>query len=396
VPVEARFFSLTHDLLILGASARAAAFSALRCRLRPYCADFFADRDLSAVCSVDRVDSASAVRGFAAVAESLPPSPWFYTGGFENLPDLVERIARRHRLWGNGAGVLRAVRDPIQVAGVLNKAGMPCPAVRLESRELPRDGTWLVKPIASGGGRGIEPLSAANGRRGGSHYFQERIEGPSYSALFIARGGRANLIGVTRQWIGRPGSPFAYRGNIGPCPVAPELYTRLTALGNRLGMAFGLVGWFGVDYILLDGIPWPVEINPRYTASIEIHELASASGRPLLHEHRRACEGWPDPQDPDDRSGSRPRSVIAKEILYAPRRVTVPELRTDDGESDDPFSRRSIADLPWPGTCFNAGEPVMTILAAGADVATCRGRLARLRRIWRQRLGFLRADPDAP
>ena len=56
-----------------------------------------------------------------------------------------------------------------------------------------------------------------------------------------------------------------------------------------LASAFGLVGWFGVDYVLRDGNPWPVEINPRYTASLEIHELAS--GRSLLAEHRRACEG---------------------------------------------------------------------------------------------------------
>ena len=56
----------------------------------------------------------------------------------------------------------------------------------------------------------------------------------------------------------------------------------------RWRSAFGLVGWFGVDYILRDGIPWPVEINPRYTASLEIHELAS--GRSLLPEHRHACE----------------------------------------------------------------------------------------------------------
>ena len=48
----------------------------------------------------------------------------------------------------------------------------------------------------------------------------------------------------------------------------------------RSRSAFGLAGWFGVDFILRDGIPWPVEINPRYTASVEIHELAS--GRSLL------------------------------------------------------------------------------------------------------------------
>ena len=108
VPVEADFFAtLSHDVLIIGASARAAAFSAMRCGMRPHCADHFADRDLAAVCPVERVDIGQRAEGFAAAAESLPPSPWFYTGGLENHPALVERISRRHHLWGVGADVLR-------------------------------------------------------------------------------------------------------------------------------------------------------------------------------------------------------------------------------------------------------------------------------------------------
>src|SRR5205823_2923863 len=134
---------LAHDVLSLGASARPAAFSALRSGLRPYCADYFADRDLAAVCAVEQVDPTHAAGDFLAAAESLPPSPWFYTGGFENHPELVERIARRHQLWGVAAPALRAVRDPVRVARVLNEAGIPSPEVRLELRALPRDGSWL-------------------------------------------------------------------------------------------------------------------------------------------------------------------------------------------------------------------------------------------------------------
>src|SRR5262249_35947531 len=162
--------------------------------LRPHCVDYFADRDLAAVCPVRRVDPAKAAGEFLAAAESLPPSLWFYTGGMENHPDLVERISRRHRLWGNRAAVLRAVRDPVRVAGVLNRGGRPAPEVRLESRGLPREGSWLVKPIAWGGGRGIEPLGCEEVTAPQPHYFQRRVDGPSFSALFLARGGRARLV----------------------------------------------------------------------------------------------------------------------------------------------------------------------------------------------------------
>ena len=47
----------SETVLIIGASTRAAAFSALRAGLTPRCLDYFADRDLAAICTVDRVES---------------------------------------------------------------------------------------------------------------------------------------------------------------------------------------------------------------------------------------------------------------------------------------------------------------------------------------------------
>jgi predicted ATP-grasp superfamily ATP-dependent carboligase len=285
---------LSHDVLILGVSARAAAFSARRSGLRCDCADHFADRDLAAIAPVERVDFARGPAGFAEVAEALPPSPWFYTGGLENHPELVERISRRHRLWGVGAEVLRRVRDPFAVAAALGAAGIPLPDVRDDPGGLPRDGSWLVKPMASGGGIGVEPYGSQEGPDPATRYYQRRIEGPSGSALFIGCGDRARLVGAARQWVGGvPGRPFAYRGGIAPWDIGPAAADRLAELGDRLASAFGLVGWFGVDYVLHGGIPWPVEVNPRYTASVELHELAA--GRTLLREHRAACEGRDEP-----------------------------------------------------------------------------------------------------
>ena len=52
-------------------------------------------------------------------------------------------------------------------------------------------------------------------------------------------------------------------------------------------------------------------------------------------------------------------------------RLVAPEIVPEDNESNDLFGVRSIADVPWPGTCFDAGEPVMTLMTAGADVAEC-------------------------
>jgi uncharacterized protein len=381
---------LSHNLLILGASTRAAAFSAHLAGFQPRCADYFADRDLAELCPVDRVDPDHAADQFVELARSIAPSPWFYTGGFENHPDCVERISRRHALWGVDANALRAVRDPHQVADVLARCGIPCPDVRSDPRHLPRDGTWLKKPMASGGGRGIEALSGQDDRGSATHYFQERIDGPSFSALYIgdrsAAHAPARLIGASRQLTGVPGSPFGYLGSIGPMPATEPLWSRLKALGNALASAFGLAGWFGIDFILRDGIPWPVEVNPRYTASVEIFELASC--RSLLPDHLRACAPTTPPAQISATADIPAGRVIAKWILYAPRLLVAPEIVPEQNRTHGPVSVRSIADVPWRGTCFNVGEPVMTLMTTGADLADCWSRMILLEQTWSERLGI--------
>src|SRR5437588_10415493 len=97
-------------LLRLGASTRAAAFSALRAGLGPWCADLFADADLQARCPVFRSAPGSYPQGFVKAAEQGPPGPWLYTGGLENRPALVRQIAAMRPLWGNDEEVLRKVR----------------------------------------------------------------------------------------------------------------------------------------------------------------------------------------------------------------------------------------------------------------------------------------------
>ncbi len=92
-------------LLIVGASARAAAFSALRVGLHPWCADLFADVDLRQRCVVTRL-TGKYPDDFRPFIESDLPGPWMYTGGVENWPRFVARSADRRSLWGNAGASL--------------------------------------------------------------------------------------------------------------------------------------------------------------------------------------------------------------------------------------------------------------------------------------------------
>jgi predicted ATP-grasp superfamily ATP-dependent carboligase len=372
------------DLLILGASARGAAFSALRIGLRPACGDLFADADLASTCPVHRVEAADYPEGLMDIAGALPPMPWLYTGALENQANLVDRILARHRLLGNPGATLRAVRDPIALAESFRDAGLVVPGVRLDPSGLPVDGSWLRKPLASAGGRSIHPWLGGESKSRRPSYYQERVDGLPLAAIFVGDGQLSRCLGLSRQLLGHIGQRFAYRGSLAPWPVSAEVRSRVERLGEAVAARFGLVGLFGIDLIVQDGQPWPVELNPRYTASVEVLEWAL--GRSLLAEHLQAC-GWVTSQDC---RWTRPESFAAKVILQAEREFRWPSDWAIG--AIDPAEFPEIADIPHPGTTFRPGEPVLTVFARGHSPGGCWRALAARVLEWRRRIRSLAVD----
>lgn len=376
------------QVIIIGASVRAAAHSALRAGLEPIGCDLFADRDLAAAGEAHRIPARYYPQGFEPLlAQLIAGVPWLYTGALENHPELLDRLAEARPLWGNRGSSLRAARDPLALAANLKAAGLPHPLVRLDPQGLPRDGSWLAKPLASAGGRDVAFFFGRRQHTSRACYFQERIEGEPLSAVFVAMRPNTVLAGVTWQWLGKPGAPFAFRGSIGPYPLSPATNRRVAQLGRAIASAFGLVGLFGVDFILRDAIPWPVEVNPRYTASVEVLELAT--GQALLAQHCQAFDRDSVSQGPL-KPAQRDRTltgVVGKAIVFAAEPCEFPERCLWRAlQPDRPFSLPRLADIPRAGTRFKRGEPVITLLEHAPDLATCRARLTRRLRHWQQRL----------
>src|SRR5262249_666683 len=124
---------------------------------------------------------------------------------------------------------------------------------------------------------------------GAGLYLQEFIEGESASAVFAGDGTGARLLGVTRQLVGAGwlnAGPFRYCGSVGPLPLGRGLQRSLDALGRLLARRAGLRGLFGVDGVLRGSAFWPVEVNPRYPASVEVLEYATRLA--ALRWHRQA------------------------------------------------------------------------------------------------------------
>jgi len=373
------------QVLILGVSARAAVFSAVRAGFHPLAADRFADEDLAAACDCLRIDSYP--EDLESAAKALPPCPWLYTGGLENYPQLVDRIADQRVLWGNPGRVLREVRNPFRVAETLRSAGLPALIVAAEPPGA-AGGAWLQKPCRSGGGRGIEFVSGPPGEHRATRdrnerfpgqarapsrrfYYQQYVAGTPCSAVFVGARGQAVWLGATQQligasWTGARG--FEYAGSLGPLDLSPAHLRQWERIGNALAARFALSGLFGVDAVMTEKAIWVVEVNPRYTASIEVIELAC--GVATMSPHVLACRDgelpaeWPavSPRDAPRPLGATPRA--GKAIIYAQSAGRVPADFDDFARrlNQDP-ARPSIADLPPCGREFSAGEPLVTVLA---------------------------------
>jgi predicted ATP-grasp superfamily ATP-dependent carboligase len=355
------------SLLLLGASTRAAAFSALRAGLRPWCADLFADADLQSRCPVVMVRGRYP-QGLADACRAAPPGPWMYTGALENHPGFVDRLSRQRRLWGNAGNILRPLRDPLAVVAVLRSHDIPCPRV---CRETPSNSAarWLVKPLAGAGGRGIRFWDGAAPARG--TYFQENIEGEATAAVYIADGQRAHLVGVTCQLVGvgwLHAGAFHYCGSIGPLVLDADLTRAFERLGAALARGFHLRGLIGVDCVVRDNVPYPVEVNPRYTASMEVLEYGL--GLPLLGLHRQAFQS----NAPAAPVAPPVPGFVGKAILFAAQPLVFPAegpwtIALQQGAG--PWDLPAFADVPVPGTRTERGRPVLSFFARATSVTSC-------------------------
>jgi uncharacterized protein len=391
---------MDQHLLILGASTRAAAFSALRANLRPWCIDLFGDMDLQARCPTTTVAPADYPAGLARLTIQAPPGPWIYTGALENQPGLVRQLARLRPLWGNDGPVLAAARSPGMLAELLSAAGLDYPAISFSSAAVPPHGRWLVKPWQGAGGKGIHYWSGQPGEKGDCPsilkgtvpffpplpqrskrrvYYQEYVEGEACAAIYLSDGAVTRLLGVTRQLVGESwlhAAAFHYCGSLGPLVLTPPLRETFERLGSVLARGCGLRGLFGIDCVLRDSVPWPLEVNPRYTASIEVLEYAagfSAVGWQRSIFDRTA----PQPKPP---STDIPFPSIGKAILFAKAPLTFPTegpwldtLRSPGSLHGPP----AFADIPSAGQRIGAGRPILTLFARGDSLHACLAILQR-------------------
>jgi predicted ATP-grasp superfamily ATP-dependent carboligase len=392
---------MTDTLLILGASTRAAAFSAIRAGMRPICGDMFADADLRQVADILEVPDFP--RKLRLATQSVPSWPWIYTGALENSPSQIHAVSQRHRLLGNEATVLRSCRDPWNIQRIIEQAELPTLELRTSEYAPPRDGNWIIKPYRSAAGRNMARWEDQASAPQEAHYFQRFQSGCPISAAFLGLSPQpdqssAELLGVSTQLIGSPrlnAPKFGYCGSIVPSqiddlneislpflchkpirprPAEPNLTQLLAQAGQAIARKCHLRGLFGIDFIWDGNQAWILEVNPRYTASMELVECTL--NRPLLDWHRRACLATPSPDlvqtiraeiRESHLFAARHREFFGKVVLYADRNSITPDLSEFLNAEIKLGCLPQIADIPINGSPILKCQPVFTCLGRNAE-----------------------------
>jgi hypothetical protein len=340
--------------------------------------DAFGDRDLE-----EPAESYSLRRDFgtayspAALYEAggkLKFDAIAYTANLENYPEVLARFGEEHKIIGNPPRIVAAVRNWAGLFERLRRAGFPVPETVFYGDPMPGDPgrRWLVKPLRSGGGRGIRFHDPETERSRGDEnrqcipgfVLQEYIPGRACSAAFVADGRECAVLGITEQLIGvRPfGSrDFRYSGSLLPIPetLGPgsgkTILEKVRRLAAFLTREYGLMGVNGIDFILRDGQVYLTEVNPRYSASMEIIE--TAYGLPVFQLHLQSVLKGELPGF-ELAAAWKPGRFRGKGYIFAERDVAMPDTRG--------WPCRGIRDVPASGELIRREGPVCTVLAEGA------------------------------
>lgn len=350
------------DALVVALSGRALAASAARAGYRVGVLDFFEDMDTQRLAAATARAPGTLRSGFGAralleAAARLAPAgvPLVYGSGFDRRSRLLARLARERQLLGNAPAVIRAIKSPAVFFGLLDRLGIPSPPTSLSPPADPRD--WLAKRVGGAGGAHIRPAETP---ARGEIYYQRRVDGVPLSALFLADGRTAAVVGFSEQWPSPDGHGGDYRyGGVAFPAALPEVQqVSIERAIRRLVAETGLVGVNSADMLLHTGGFVLLEVNPRPGASLDAFDLAHDAS--LFDLHVNACCGRLPARAPAARRGA------ASMVVYADCRLRAPSAA---------FWPDWAADRPHPGQLFRPGEPVCTATAMAEDAATAR-RLA--------------------
>jgi uncharacterized protein len=300
---------------------------------------------------------------------------WLYGSGFEGRPGLIGEAAARLAVFGNSAGIVRRLRDPVDFFAMLDDARLPHPPVAFDMPPTAETG-WLVKHAGGCGGRHIRRMPAARDTAASAgaaaadahgdrdtYYFQREAAGVPMSATFIAHRGGVRLLGCNALTMRANGAaPFVFCGAVGPVPLPDAVVGRVLAALRTIAAAFALRGLGSLDFLLDGDAVQILEVNPRPSATVVLYP-----GHRPITDHLRACRGEVLPLAT---AAFTSPTVRGFETVCAPHAAAC--------AADRALRLAALPgchDLPYGAVQLAAGDPVCSVEAEGTDAAAVRRTL---------------------
>lgn len=398
--------TMTQRLLIVGGSVRPVLASARRAGFEICAFDFFADWDSrwwtsGAIPETNQKSNCKiqAIRNFEEILSfpnALSCDTALICGGMENQIELVRRIHTQMPILGTPPDQLERLSSGAEVFNAMNSAGFRTPPTKLTLLAEDRKKQWLCKRDRSSSGTGITRIdsAAAAPTCHQDEFFQQQIEGISVSVVYVSASAvgqdcKTSVLGISRQMVGDPifgAVGFRYCGSVGPIQLTRENRQTVGGIGQFLANEFGIRGVWGIDYIVNSTGIWPVDVNPRITASAELLEsnLQTRGGQSagIVDLQASACQTQLDSQSA--RSRFNRLEVLREEPPWCEGKAVLFHAGNHPVEiSDAVFSKLSawfepsffgstesgfsIADVPCPGQIIDIGAPLLTLRVRCVD-----------------------------
>ncbi|WP_432797647.1 ATP-grasp domain-containing protein [Poriferisphaera sp. WC338] len=363
---------MSEPIVIVGRSGRAAAVSARRAGYEPWVIDCISARDTQRIAHSLKVDPRDYPHKLPELVQKAPASaPIMMTGDLENHPTVWEAITFGREIIGSNADAIKAVRQ----IDVLNEDGLK--KIKIKGIKACRTrtiddfwsrvtlsvfGVWdrrkyIVKPRRGSGGEGIRHWDTTGSFKHGSpgtldrtEYLQQYIQGIPIGTVFRADGWSVQFLGASEMIVGDwdfGADLFNYVGSIGEIDLQEKSRAAISQVAVALTQRHDLRGIFGIDWIMdYAGRLWPIEVNPRYTASVEVLER---------------CKGAPMMNSPTSKT-SKPTQ---NGLMSGKASVRAKKPGMIDADFFDVFGEHFVANVPKPGAPIRKGEHICTIFAEG-------------------------------
>jgi predicted ATP-grasp superfamily ATP-dependent carboligase len=370
---------------VVGIDTVSIANSAREAGYRIYATDYFGDMDLRRVCSgceaiieqkrgksCGKMEKKFKPEAFLKMVKSLLQKyeidAILLSSGLDDFFDVLHNLEDLVPILGNSPEVIERVRKKPGFFKELKRLGIAHPETVIvksvdEAKAVAVEIGYpiIVKPVRGFGGVGVR--TAQNPKEIERAFFeaslvtkdllvQKFINGIHASVSFLATDKAVKVLTLNEQLLGLrflfQQEPFGYCGNIVPVYFANSTLESCKPITEKIASHFGLKGSNGIDLVIPEkGRPHVVEVNPRFQGTLECVERVLRIN--LVKSHIDACLHSSLPTIKDKTS-----TFCTRLILYAPKRIVVPDLTVF----------REVRDVPVPGTIIEKGEPLCSIIAS--------------------------------